>query len=152
MKKVNVDEKTRKLNEFRMNNLNKSFTGTELNDAITALGFTKTMASKIAQSYFPFEKVGNGRLYSVPKDPISIKFISNLYARTREAANKRNKNLKAGLPTRKVDNKLLDQQKAWDTLVEAGVIKAKFNLSTLKAKYPKVYLDCLEYELVNPGK
>ena len=46
---------------------------------------------------------------------------------------------------------LISQQQAWDTLVEAGIIKTKFNLNTLKTKYPKVYLDCLEYEL-NPGK
>jgi hypothetical protein len=150
MKKVNVEEKTRKLNEFRMSNLNKSFTGLELNDAITQLGFTKTMASKIAQLCFPFEKVGSGRLYGVPKEPIHKSFISGLYVATRKAANERNK-IKAELPT-KVDTKLLDKQKAWDILVEAGIIKAKFNLNTLKAKYPKVYLDCLEYELINPGK
>lgn len=150
MKKVNVEERTHKLNEFRMANLNKSFTGAELNEALVALGFTKTLASKIAQSCFPFEKMGNNRLYSVPKEPIHKSFISGLYVATRKAANERNKNLKAGLPT--TNTKLLDQQKAWDTLVEAGVIKVKFNLTTLKTKYPKVYLDCLEYELVNPGK
>ena len=142
MKKVNTEELTKKLNEFRMASLNKTFTAKELQDAINLLGFTRTIASAIMQKVFPFEKLGMSRLYSVPKDPIHKAVVENFYKVSRT---KRNNYNHKGDDSK---NSPISEQQAWETLVNAGVIRTKFNLNTLKTKYPKVYLDCLEYEIV----
>lgn len=140
MKKVNVEELTRKLNEFRMSNQNRTFTGKELNQKLMEeVGFSTIIASAIAQKYFPYEQVGKGRLYDVPEKPIYKDAIYAIF----DKQNRRSKKQEVGSN----DNIKMDQQKAWDTLVKVGVIKTKFNINTLKTRYPKIYLECLEYEL-----
>ena len=141
MKKANVEELTRKLNEFRMSNQNTTFTGKELNQKLMEIGFSTVMASAVAQKYFPYEQVGKGRLYGVPEKPIHKDAIYVLFDKQNR---RRNKKQEVGSNS----SIKMDQQKAWDTLVEAGVIRTKFNLTTLKSKYPKIYLECLDYELV----
>lgn len=145
MKKVNTEELTKKLNEFRMNSLNKTFTSRELQDEINRLGFTRTIASAIMQKNFPYEKMGGStRLYSVPKEPIHKSLIESFYKSARVKRNDYNRN-----KNNSSDSTVISEQQAWDKLVEVGIIRTKFNLNTLKSKYPKVYLDCLEYE-INP--
>ncbi len=147
MKKNAIDGLIRKLNEFRMSNVGKTLVGSELRESLMALGFSKAEASGIAQKAFPYEQMGKNRLYEVPKEPIHKNVLIALNKRANDYTKKSSHNDKE---TPRTDSPLT-QQKAWDTLVEAGIIKAKFNLNTLKAKYPKVYLECLEYELVNPN-
>lgn len=143
MKKVNIDEQIKKLNEFRMTSLTKTFTGAELGEKLMNLGFNRIISSAIAQKCFPYEKLGKGRLYEVPKEPIHKSILVGLYNRQNEY------NRKIRSPKQSViespENKT---QEAWDTLIEAGVIKPKFNLSRLKAEYPAIYLKCLDYEIV----
>lgn len=80
MKKKNYDELTKKLNEFRMANLKKSYTSEELHAALKELGFVRTISSILAQKCFPFETINGKRLYGVPKDPIHKNIIINAYA------------------------------------------------------------------------
>jgi len=56
MKKINLEEKITKLNNFCKESRGKSFTGAQLCEALMNLGFTKTISGNIAQKCFPFEK------------------------------------------------------------------------------------------------
>lgn len=80
MNKKNYDELTKKLNEFRMTNLKKSYTSEELHAALKPLGFARTISSIIAQKCFPYETINGKRLYGIPKDPIHKNIIINAYA------------------------------------------------------------------------
>ena len=79
MKKVNINEKAEAINTFRLENLSKTFTGSELQEALLGLGFNKTVASRIMTSCIPFEKIGLSRLYSFTKEPIHCKQIEAAY-------------------------------------------------------------------------
>ena len=79
MKKVNINEKAEAINTFRLENLSKTFTGTELQEALLGLGFNKTVASRIMSSCIPYEKIGLSRLYSFTKEPIHCKQIEAAY-------------------------------------------------------------------------
>lgn len=144
MKKVNIDEKVKAINEFRVANLNKTFTGQELSKQLIGLGFSKIVSAAVAQRCFPYEQLGKGRLYEVPKEPIYKAAISSVYNKINSYGKKKKMNSTTSSSS-------ITQQQAWDTLVEAGIIKTKFNLNILKSKYPKIYLECLEYEL-NPSR
>ena len=145
-KTINIYELIQKLNQFCESSIkmNKSsYTGAELNEELRKLGFTTTIASAIAQKCFPYEQVGKGRLYEVPTTPIHKNILQSLYDRQNNYMKKhRNKESK----TTSTEETSVD--KAWETLVNAGVIKTKFNLSRLKEQYPSIYLKCLDYEIV----
>ena len=146
MKKIDIYEMIRKLNQFCESSVkmgHTSYTGAELNEALRKLGFSTIIASAIAQKCFPFEQIGKGRLYEVPKTPIHKSILQSLYDRQNSYSKKSYNKNKETTVTKSVDK----TEEAWKTLVEAGVIKAKFNLNKLKEKYPKIYLDCIDYEL-----
>lgn len=79
--KIDIFEMSRRLNTFRetAKKLNKSYSGAELNEALTKLGFSKVMASAIAQACFPYEQMGKSRLYDIPNDPIHKDVLRKLY-------------------------------------------------------------------------
>lgn len=141
--KIDIYEMSRKLNTFceSSRKMNKSYSGSELNEALTNLGFSKVIASAIAQKCFPFEQMGKSRLYDIPKDPIHKDVLRSLYDRQNNYAKK-----SRGQETK--PHSVNNTEEAWQTLLDAGVIKRKFNLETLKSKYPSIYLECLEYEIV----
>lgn len=145
-KTINIYELIQKLNQFCESSIkmNKSsYTGAELNGELRKLGFTTTIASAIAQKCFPYEQVGKGRLYEVPKNPIHKNILQSLYDR-QNGYNKKHRNKES--KTTSTEEPTVDR--AWETLVNAGVIKTKFNLSRLKEQYPTIYLKCLDYEVV----
>lgn len=82
-KQINIYEMIAKLNSFceSSRKIKSSFTGAELNEALMKLGFSKVIASAIAQKCFPYELIGKGRLYEVPKDPIHKDILRSLYDR-----------------------------------------------------------------------
>ena len=82
--KVNTEALTQSLNEFRMSSLGKTFTTEQLKSKLMSLGFNKNTACYIMQHYFPFEKMGNSRLYEVPKDPIHKSILVTIYKKQRE--------------------------------------------------------------------
>lgn len=79
MNKKNYDELTKKINEFRMANLKKSYTSEELHAALKPLGFARTISSILAQKCFPYETINGKRLYGIPKDPIHKNIVVNAY-------------------------------------------------------------------------
>jgi len=147
-KKVDVYELSRKLNTFCETSpkMGKStYSGAELNEQLVKLGFSKTIASGIAEKCFPYEMVGKSRLYEIPSKPINKEMIKSLYERQNNYSKK--SFAKKGHTT-VVPKTSSTTEDAWQTLLDAGVVKRKFNLEILKSKYPKIYLECLEYEII----
>ena len=83
MKTVNIEDLTRALNEFRMSNLNKTFTRLEIGEKLAELGFNPVIRGLLIPKLFPYEKMGNARLYGIPKEPIYKKQVENCYKTAR---------------------------------------------------------------------
>lgn len=147
MKKVDIDGKTRALNEFRMKAGNKAFTHEELKTALgNILSKNNTVISAILKCFPSAVVEGRKRMYEMPKVPIHKSIIIEAYNKQTKTQSKyyhKMKDSSDNVPTS--GDKTQD---AWNTLIEAGVIKTKFNINLLKSKYPKIYLECIEYELV----
>ena len=147
-KKIDVYELSRKLNTFCETSpkMGKStYSGAELNEQLIKLGFSKTIASGLAEKCFPYEMVGKSRLYEIPSKPIHKDVIVSLYERQN---NYSKKSLAKKGHTIVVSKTSPTTEDAWQTLLDAGMVKRKFNLEILKSRYPKIYLECLEYEIV----
>lgn len=146
-RKVNVEEMTKKLNKFRMSNVSKNFTSKELNEALIGLGFSSAAARALAQKCFNYEFVGKSRLYEIPKEPIHKVVVNSVYEKLCDYNRKfrsHNKEEINVVPTQK----RMTADDAWQTLIDAGLVKRKFNLELLKSKYPSIYLECLDYEVI----
>lgn len=147
MKRISTKEKAAAFNKCRQENEQKTFFYEDLKSLLKEFGIPSTIFEKLNKHGVFIKEIIDGRtLYSFPKQPLHMGMMEKIY-------NEKRSEVKAYAEKKKVGNKpaLISQQQAWDTLVQAGVIRTKFNLNTLKTKYPKVYLDCLEYEL-NPEK
>ena len=83
MKTVNIEDLTRALNEFRMSNLSKTFTRQEIGEKLAELGFNPVVRGLLIPKLFPYEKMGNARLYGIPKEPIYKKQVENFYKTAR---------------------------------------------------------------------
>lgn len=147
-KKVDIYELSRKLNTFCETSLKmgkSTYSGMELNEQLVKLGFSKTIASGIAEKCFPYEMVGKSRLYEIPDKPIHKDVIKSLYERqnnySKKSLAKKGNIIVVPKPSSTTED-------AWQILLDAGAVKRKFNLEILKSKYPKIYLECLEYEIV----
>ena len=147
MKKVDIKQKTMAFNECRQKNLKKSFFIDEIRKELKEVGIPVAIFDHLNKHNVFDKQIVEGRtLYSFKDEPVHTSFMEKIYGEKRDQVRGYRKSV-----GQKPEKSLISQQQAWDTLVEAGIIKTKFNLNTLKTKYPKVYLDCLEYEL-NPGK
>jgi hypothetical protein len=83
MKKVNVEELTKTLNDFIQSNKNKTFTRQEIGEKMSELGFNPQVTGIIVPKLFPYEKMGTSRLYGIPKDPIYKGVIEGCYKTAR---------------------------------------------------------------------
>ena len=143
-KKVDIYELSRKLNTFCETSpkMGKStYSGAELNEQLIKLGFSKAIASGLAEKCFPYEMVGKSRLYEIPSKPINKEIIKSLYER-------QNNYSKKSFAKKEHTTTSSTTEDAWQILLDAGAVKRKFNIEALKSKYPKIYLECLEYEIV----
>jgi hypothetical protein len=135
--------KTAAFNKVRMENQKKTFFWNELEEVLTKGGISKDI-TMYANRYSHFDKsvIDGKTVYAFKTAPMHKNEMEQLYNAKRQTKQKwlDSKKEVGTTPTISTDQ-------AWDTLVNAGVIKTKFNINTLKAKYPKIYLECLEYEL-----
>jgi hypothetical protein len=145
MKTVNIEELTRKINEFIQKNQGKSFTGTELLEVLGELGFNKNVAYKIARSAFPFEKMGISILYEVPKKPIYVELIKTMYKNVADEQRKRNHRKKVNI------GEEITEKTALDFLNSRGYQIRKcigFDLDRFAKENPVLYKKYLKYEIV----
>lgn len=145
MKKVDVAEQTRKINEFIQKNQGKSFTGSEIEEALHKLGFNKNVAYKIARSAFPFEKMGISTLYEVPKKPIYIELVKNLYKSVSDSQKKR-------VQGKKVEAKEQNTEEAALAFLSSKGYQIRkcigFDLERFAKENPMLYKKYLKYEIV----
>lgn len=83
MKKVNIEELTKALNNFIQSNKNKTFTRQELIERLSEVGFNSVVTGIIIPKLFPSEKMGTSKLYGVPKDPVYKGVIEGCYKTAR---------------------------------------------------------------------
>ena len=83
MKKVNVEELTKALNDFIQSNKNKTFTRQEIGEKMAELGFNPQVTGIIVPKLFPYEKLGTSRLYGLPKEPIYKGIVEGCYKTAR---------------------------------------------------------------------
>lgn len=83
MKKVDVEELTKALNEFIQSNKNRTFTRQEIGEKMSELGFNPQVAGIIIPKLFPYEKMGTSRLYGLPKEPIYKGVVEGCYKTAR---------------------------------------------------------------------
>lgn len=142
MRTANIEQKTTAFNKVRMDNQKKTFFWKELEDVLKNGGIPKDITMYANRhNHFNKEVIDGRTIYSFKAIPLHKNEMEAMYKDKQNTKKKwLNSKKEVGQPT-------ISEQQAWDKLVETGVIKTKFNINTLKTKYPKVYLDCLEYEL-----
>lgn len=161
MKQINIYEMIAKLNNFceSARKEKRSFTGAELNENLMKIGFSRVIASAIAQKCFPFELIGKGRLYDVPKDPIHKDVLRSLYDRQVKYQKKRRSSVKKEEPKKvepKVEttfsdnfNKTLRIQEAIKLLLAEGYKISRplgLDVKALLADHPELAKTYMRYD------
>ena len=91
MKKINVSELTKKVNEFRTENIGKQYSSKELYNELYKLGFNMHISIRVA-ALFPAQKLGTSKYYEMTDEPIHQCKITALYKASKKAYTKsRNK-------------------------------------------------------------
>ena len=91
MKEVQITELTKKVNEFRKENIGKQYSSKELYEELYKLGFNLHISKRVA-ALFPAQKLGTSKYYEMTDEPIHQSKISALYEASKKAYTKsRNK-------------------------------------------------------------
>lgn len=142
MKKVNIEEVSKKVNDFRLKNVNKMFTGSELFESLYSLGISKNITSSMMK-LFPYEKIGTTRMYNMPTKPIYIELIRNCYKKKREY--EKINRIQSINPT-PIQSSEITEEQAIETLQALGKIKVIFEIAKFAKEYPILYKKYLKYE------
>ena len=88
---MNITELTKKVNEFRKENIGKQYSSKELYNELYKLGFNLHISKRVA-ALFPAQKLGTSKYYEMTDEPIHQSKISALYEASKKAYTKsRNK-------------------------------------------------------------
>lgn len=145
MKKVNVMELTEKLNRFRMEHPDKTFTREELKESLLGLGFNSQIEGAITPKFFPYEKIGSSRIYTMPKQPIHKSAIEGVYEKFRNLSSKSRESRKLKTVSEN------SEEAALALLASKGYQIRKcvgFDLERFQKEQPILYKKYLKYETV----
>lgn len=148
MKKVNIDQKTQDLNEFRLANKNKSFTYSEIREKLGEILSKNNVVISAAIKAFPYEIIGKSRLYSMPKDPIHWTFVKNAYKEQTNVQKKYTSKVKKESLKESNDS---EEEKALKVLASKGYQIRKcvgFDLERFSKENPDLYKKYLKYEII----
>ena len=137
MKRVNIEEKTRLLNEFRMANVSKTFTRDELITQLKSLGIATQVIGIMIPKFFPSEKLGNSKLYGIPREPIHKSLVTACYKQANDYKRK------------KPISPVTSEESAIATLQAAGYQVRKcigFDVERFERENPVLYKKYLKYE------
>ncbi len=142
-KRVDTHELTRKFNEFRQNNLKRTFGTKELYAEFTKMGFNANIAQQMTR-FLEAEKIGTSKLFTFKDTPVLEIQIENLYNHHRKQASKsRKKMLGIGPET-------MSEKMALEVLQKAGCYRVKkavgFDLDKFKQDHPDLYRKYTIYE------
>ena len=91
MKETKIKELTKKVNEFRTENIGKQYSSKEIYDELYKMGFNKHISIRVA-ALFPTQKLGTSKYYEMTDEPIHQSKIAALYEASKKACTKsRNK-------------------------------------------------------------
>ena len=145
MKKVNTIELTQKLNEFRMAHPNKSFTREELQEELQKLGFNTQVRGAIIPKFFTYEKIGQNRIYTMPKEPIHKSAIEGVYQIFRNSKNKSRE-------SKRIEAISENSEEAALALLSARGYQIRkcvgFDIERFQKEQPVLYRKYLKYETV----
>jgi len=144
-KRVNIEEQTRKINEFISKNKGKVVTGSsDLVAELHKIGFNKTVAYKII-SGFEKEKMGTITLYSIPSEPIYIKRLEGYYKSVNKEALERKRTKKSEIEIQQSEEAALAflSSKGYQIRKCVG-----FDLERFAKENPVLYKKYLKYEIV----
>jgi hypothetical protein len=148
MKKVNIDQKTQDLNEFRLANKNKSFTYSEIREKLGEILSKNNVVISAAIKAFPYEVIGKSRLYGMPKDPIHWTFVKNAYKEQTNVQKKYASKVKKESLKESNDS---EEEKALKVLASKGYQIRKcvgFDLERFSKENPDLYKKYLKYEII----
>lgn len=145
MKKINTVELTQKLNQFRMDHPNKSFTREELKESLLPLGFNKQIEGAIVPKFFPYEKIGQARIYTMPKEPIHKSAVEAVYESFRRTRNKLRNQKKEEIHSQNSEEEALALLSARGYQIRKCV---GFDLERFQKEQPILYRKYLKYEMV----
>lgn len=85
MKRVNIEEKTRLINEFRMQFSEKTFTSGEIREALKNIVTTNNYVLNKLLKLFPSKRIGKVVMYEIPKTPIYKSLIAACWKRNHKS-------------------------------------------------------------------
>ena len=144
-KRVDLIALTQSLNKFRMEHQSKTYTREELLSELGKLGMNSAIATMFMAKYIPSERVGKGKLYSFPAEPIHKSQIIGIY----DAYNNGRRSL--NLDKKEANRQLTNEEAAMKLLQEKGYQIRRvvgFNLEKFKAENPVLYKKYLKYEII----
>ena len=139
MKKVNISELTKKVNEFRKEHIGKQYSSKELYNELYKLGFNLHISKRVA-ALFPAQKLGTSKYYEMTDEPIHQSKISALYEASKKAYTK-NRNKKEELT----------ENSAVEFLIGLGYRVKKitgFDMEKFMKEQPEMYRRYCKYEYV----
>jgi hypothetical protein len=145
MRVLNIEEKTKNLNEFRLQNANKSFTYSELKEKLGQVLSKNNLVLASALKIFPFDMIGKSRLYSMPKEPIHISFVKAIY-------NKQSKMMKEYRSKTNEPNKEVQSEESALKLLQSKGYQIRrvigFDMERFQKENPALYKKYLRYEII----
>lgn len=144
---INVREMTGRLNQLRVNNLDKLYTHNQLFEDLRQIGFATTIAQAIVGTLIPSEKIGRNKFYQFSKDPIHFSKLEEIYKKFRNYSNKSRAKRKDLPKSTKCEE--ISEEKAIQRLRGAGYQIRKcvgFDEARFKEENPELYQKYLKYE------
>ena len=139
MKEVQITELTKKVNEFRKENIGKQYSSKELYNELYKLGFNLHISKRVA-ALFPAQKLGTSKYYEMTDEPIHQSKIAALYEASKKAYTK-NRNKKEELT----------ENSAVEFLIGLGYRVKKitgFDMEKFMKEQPAMYRRYCKYEYV----
>lgn len=140
MKKVDKKAMTAKLNQFRIDNLGKSYTRQEMEAYLKQMGFNGGVI-RLLLPKLPFETIGQAKLFSMDSNPIHVSVIDSCYKKCASYAHK----------TAVKKHEQCSEEQALQTLKNAGYKIQReigFDMDRFKKEQPVLYQRYLKYETI----
>lgn len=140
MKKVDKKAMTAKLNQFRVDNLGKSFTRQEMENYLKQMGFNQGVI-RLLLPKLPFELIGQAKLFNMDSNPIHMSVIDGCYKKCASYTHK----------TVAKKQEQCSEEQALQTLIKAGYKIQReigFDMDRFKKEQPVMYRRYLKYETI----
>ena len=154
MRKVNFEEKTRLINEFRMNNSKKIFTYSEMQKKIKEAGITANSSTFGALlKYFPSTVVDGRNLYEMPTTPIHISQVKEAWKKQKSYMETYNKKKYGNKPTPTIDkfSEAKEVNDAIQLLLSKGYKISRplgLDVNQLLKDYPELTQKYMRYDII----